>query len=54
MQPSAEPGPWLDRVDALRQLGVTHLVVFAMDHTNPASWWVDYYGGPRQLLESHR
>jgi probable F420-dependent oxidoreductase len=51
MQPEAEPGPWLDRVGEFEALGVTNLVVFSMDHTTTASWWVDYAGRIKGLLD---
>jgi probable F420-dependent oxidoreductase len=51
MQPEPEAGPWLDRVSELEELGVTNLVVFAMDHSSPSSWWVDYTGRIKELLD---
>jgi probable F420-dependent oxidoreductase len=51
MQPEPEAGPWLDRVSELEALGVANLVVFAMDHTSTASWWIDYNGRIKELLD---
>lgn len=50
MQPVGEPGPWLDQVGELETLGITHLVVFSMDHTTSAGWWIDYCGRVKDLL----
>ena len=50
MQPEPEPGPWLERVEELETLGITNLVVFSMDHTTSAGWWIDYCGRVKDLL----
>ncbi len=50
MVPEAGPGPWLDQIDAMRALGVSHLVVFAVDRSKPSGWWLDYYGTLAGLL----
>lgn len=51
MQPKAESGAWLERVGELEAMGVTNLVVFSMDHTTSASWWIDYCGRVKELLD---
>ncbi len=50
MVPQAEPGPWLDQVQGLRELGVSHLVVFAVDRSKASGWWIDYYTTLADLL----
>lgn len=50
VQPVAEPGPWIDRLGELQDLGVTNVVVLALDKDEPSSWWVDYYGRLAELL----